>query len=227
MMLLHPNRPAHPLVEPSDFAAPTLPEQVAAHEAALRTVFAWAAEYLCAPHPELGRRGDVCPFTDTSLQKGLFFLSVHPGRPTEPAELAELLLHYRDWFAELEPRSGPGAQFKTILVLFPELREPADWSVVDRTQELLKPEYTANGLMVGEFHPGPPDKAGLWNPVFRPLNSPVPMLAIRHMVPTDFPFLRDDDVTLAAYLERFGDRVPTHLRGDVRAAADRLATSGS
>lgn len=223
-MLIHPTHQAHPLVEPADFAAPRLPDAVAAHELPLRTVFEWAGEYLCGPHPDLGRRGAVCPFTDTSLQRGLFYLSVHTGTPEQPDELAALLLHYRDWFAELEPKRGPGAQFKTIVVLFPDLTE---FGVVDRAQELLKPRYTRDGLMLGEFHPGPPQKAGLWNPVFRPLHSPVPLLAIRHMVPTDFPFLRDDDTTVAAYLERFGDRVPTHLRDHVRAAADRLTRSGS
>ncbi|QFZ19884.1 DUF6875 domain-containing protein [Saccharothrix syringae] len=223
-MLIHPHRRAFPLVEPADFAAPALPDAVAAHETALRTVFAWADEYLCGPHPDLGRRGAVCPFTDTSLQRGLFYLSVHPGRPAGVEELAALLLDYRDWFGLLEPRTGPGAQFKTILVLFPEL---TGFDVVDRAQRALKPDYTRDGLMLGEFHPGPPQKGGLWNPEFRPLHSPVPLLAIRHMVPTDFPFLRDDDDTVAAYLQRFGDRVPAHLREHVRAAADRLATSGS
>ncbi|GAA3854758.1 hypothetical protein GCM10022243_20300 [Saccharothrix violaceirubra] len=222
-MLFHPTGATHPLVETADFRGP-LPDGVAAYGPALRAVFDWAGEYLVGPHPELGRRGAVCPFTDTSLQRGLFWISVHPGVPHGPDELAELLLHYRDWFVDLAPTAGPAAQFKTILVLFPDL---ADHTVVDRTQELLKPDYTQQGLMIGEFHPGPPDKAGLWNPAFRPLRSPVPLLAVRHMVPTDFPFLRDDDATVAAYLQRFGDRVPGHLRGDVSAAADRLATSGS
>ncbi|CCH30857.1 DUF6875 domain-containing protein [Actinosynnema sp. NPDC047251] len=226
-MLIHPNRPAHPLVEPADFAADRLPDEVAAHDKALRAVHEWAHDYLCAPHPDLGRRGDVCPYTGTSLLKNLFFLSVHPGKPTDPAELAALLRHYRDWFAELEPTGGPGAQFKTVLVLFPDLVEPGDFAVVDQTQELLKVEYAAEGLMLGEFHPGPPDKEGLWNADFRPLASPVALLGMRHMVPTDFPFVRGDDVTLSVYLRLFGDRVPTHLRRDVQAAADRLATSGS
>lgn len=150
-MLIHPTHRAHPLVEPADFAAPRLPDAVAAHEPPLRTVFAWAGEYLCGPHPDLGRRGAVCPFTDTSLQRGLFYLSVHAGTPEEPDELAALLLHYRDWFAELEPKRGPGAQFKTIVILFPDLTE---FGVVDRAQELLKPQYTRDGLMLGEFHPG-------------------------------------------------------------------------
>ncbi|MEV0679061.1 DUF6875 domain-containing protein [Actinosynnema sp. NPDC050436] len=226
-MLVHPTRPVHPLVEPADFAADRLPDAVAAHEDALRVVHRWAWEYLCEPHADLGRRGDVCPYTGTSLQKNLFFLTVHPGKPTDPAELAELLRHYREWFPELEPTGGAGAQFKTILVLFPDLVGPADFAVVDRTQELLKVEYAAEGLMLGEFHPGPPDKAGLWNPEFRPLVSPVALLGMRHMVPTDFPFVRGDDATLSVYLRLFGDRVPTYLRQDVRAAADRLATSGS
>ncbi|MEU4805398.1 DUF6875 domain-containing protein [Actinosynnema sp. NPDC023587] len=226
-MLIHPTRPAHPLVEPADFAADRLPGPVAAHEEALRAVHRWSREYLCEPHPDLGRRGDVCPYTGTSLQKNVFFLSVHPGRPTDPAELADLLLHYRDWFAELEPTSGPAAQFKTILVLFPDLGGDGGFDVVDRTQEMLKVEYADHGLMLGEFHPGPPDKEGLWNPRFRPLSSPVALLGMRHMVPTDFPFVRGDDVTLAVYLRLFGERVPTHLRREVQAAADRLATSGS
>jgi len=66
--------------------------------------------------------------------------------------------------------------------------------------------------MIGEFHNGPPDKGGLWNPAFRPLRSPVPMLVVRHMVPTDYPFLRDDPDQSRAYLRLFGDQVPVQLR---------------
>jgi hypothetical protein len=76
--------------------------------------------------------------------------------------------------------------------------------------------------MIGEYHEGPPDKAGLWNSRFRPLRSPVPLLAIRHMVPTDFPFLSLDDDHVAAYLQLFGDRVPTHLQPQVSAATARM-----
>jgi len=79
--------------------------------------------------------------------------------------------------------------------------EPADAPLlVDRTQELLKTEFVRGGLMVGEFHPGPPSAPGLWNKDFRPLRSPVPLLAIRHMVPSDRPFLTGNADHLAAYL---------------------------
>ena len=117
----------------------------------------------------------------------------------------------RDEDAQGEPFVGRAGQLLTKII-----------EAID-----LKREDVRKGLMIGEFHDGPPPKPGLWNPDFRPLRSPVPLLAIRHMVPTDFPFLRDDDTTVAAYLQRFGDRVPTHLREHVRAAADRLTRSGS
>lgn len=222
-MLTHPTRPVYPLVEPSDFAQERLPAAVAEHEEPLRLIHLWARDYLCGPDPDLGRRGDVCPFTDASLRKGLFYLSVHPEQPADQEELAELLLDYRDWFVELAG-DGPDSQFTTILVLFPTL---SDLALIDRTQAALKREYTEAGLMIGEFHPGPPEKGGLWNADFRPLRAPLPLLAIRHMVPSDFPFLRDDGITVAAYLRRFGERLPAHLRAQVQDAANRLATSGS
>ncbi|WP_342779347.1 DUF6875 domain-containing protein [Nonomuraea turkmeniaca] len=34
----------------------------------------------------------------------------------------------------------------------------------------------------------------------------MPLLAIRHMVATDLPFLKDDPRQAAAYAERFGSR---------------------
>jgi hypothetical protein len=60
--------------------------------------------------------------------------------------------------------------------------------------------------MIGEFHPGPPPAPGLWNADFRPMRSPLPLLAVRHMVAADTPFLRGDPEHLAAYRRRFGER---------------------
>jgi hypothetical protein len=210
-MLVHPKYADHCLLTPADLNGPPLPAEVRRYEGALRTIVEWARGYLCHPHPDLGRRGPVCPYAETSLFKDTFLMTAHDV-PASPSAIAELLVRYRDWFAELEPRTGPAAQFKAILVLFPELDSPAGRAVIDEAQRALKPEYVARGLMVGEFHSGPPDKPGLWDAQFRPLRSPVPLLAIRHMVATDLPFLRDDARHVAAYLSLFGARVPPHLR---------------
>jgi prolyl-tRNA editing enzyme YbaK/EbsC (Cys-tRNA(Pro) deacylase) len=134
-------------------------------------------------------------------------------------EVEAQVTRYRDWFLELEPRNGPDAIYKVILVLFPDLPGHRVPSLIDATQARLRPGYVERGLMIGEFHDGPPEKAGLWNSDFRPLASPVPMLVIRHMVPTDFAFLCDDQQLLAQYLARFRDAIPAHLRQRVRQRA--------
>lgn len=206
------------LVEMKDLGR-LLPGPAQAYTEPLERVVHWAREYLCRPHPELGREGPVCPYVQAAMEKGLFFLTVCPGQDFSEDELPDLVMKYRDWFLEIEPRSGGDAIFKTILLLFPDLPLGEAGRLIDLTQEKLKPGYVAKGLMIGEFHALPPKKGGLWNPDFRPLNSPVPLLAIRHMVPTDFAFLQDRKDFVTSYLQIHGDSVPVHIKDQVRHVA--------
>ncbi|GII96968.1 DUF6875 domain-containing protein [Sinosporangium siamense] len=203
-MITHETDVALRLLEVSDIEPP--------HEPAPRVLLRWAREYLCRPHPDLGRRGPVCPYAQTSIDKEQFYISVREDVPASAEALAASLELYRDWFVELAPRGSPRSLFTAILIAFPSL-EKDDYHLIDDAQRLLKPAYVQHGLMIGEFHDGPPDKGGLWNPEMRPLRCPVPLLAIRHMVSTDLPFLRDDPDSVAAYLRLFADSVPSHLRG--------------
>ncbi|GAA2853630.1 hypothetical protein GCM10010517_11480 [Streptosporangium fragile] len=217
-MLIDSADPSRVLLEIADLDGDH--ELVLRYGASLRRIVTWAREYLCRPHEALGRKGPVCPYAQTALDRGTFYLGVHPGRPDGPGAVTALA-GYRDWFPRLVSPPGVSPQYRTILVLFPDLPEAEAAAVIDHAQAALKSRYVAGGLMIGEFYPGPPPKAGLWNPDFRPLGSPVPLLAIRHMVPTDFPFLRDDPEQVASYLARFGDRPPAALRAEVRAVAAR------
>lgn len=214
-MLTDPTDPARVLVELSDLGGDH--ELVQRYGGPLGRVVDWARAYLCRPHPELGRKGPVCPFAQTSLDRGTFYLAVCPGRPTAE-EVAGVLAGYRSWFQRLVSPPKVSPQFRTILVLLPDLPAARAAEVVDGAQRALKQEYVAAGLMIGEFYPGPPPKPGLWNADFRPLGCPVPLLAIRHMVATDFPFLQDDPGHAAAYLDRFGDRPPAALREAIATA---------
>lgn len=218
-MLTHPENPAHVLVEEADLATDPVDPSLTDVADRLREVFRWAREYLCRPHHELGRKGPVCPYAQASLDRRTFLLAVHRGEVIDPETLDALLLTYRDWFRELPPVSGPAAQFKTVLLTLPDLTPDTANAIVDAAQARLKPQYVAEGLMLGEFHDGPPDKGGLWNEDFRPLRSPVPLLAVRHMVSSDFPFLADEAASVATYLRLFGGNVPAALRGRVEAAA--------
>lgn len=214
-MLIQASPPGHFLIELADLRRDPPPEAVREHRALLEGTVAWAAEYLCRPHERLGRPGPVCPFVHGSLEAGLFFLALCPAAPDLDAELDSLVAACRDWFPRIEPREGPLAAFKTILILFPGVEEMAAREAVEDAQRRFRPRFAARRMMIGEFHPGPPEKPGLRNPDFRALWSPVPLLAIRHMVATDFLFLRGDRECMAAYLTAFGHAVQPQLRTKV------------
>jgi hypothetical protein len=220
-MLVHPVDPSYTLVEVADLQRDPLPEEVRADAGTLRTVLAWAHEYLCAPHPDLGRPGNVCPYTQGALDRGTFYLTVAHGADPDPDVIEQRMHVYRDWFLDLSGPTGSARMFHTILMLFPDL--PADRAprIIDELQQRLVAAYVPLGLMVGEFHDGPPDKPGLWNPLFRPLRGPVPLLGIRHMVATDYLFLESDPEHVKTYLRLYGDQIPAHLRERVLGGTSR------
>jgi len=206
------------LLEPHDVERDLLPSYVKVYETQVTEIIDWAHTYLCHSHVELGRDGPVCPYTQPSLNQELFWLTVHPGHNPTLEEVCVIVMKYREWFLELEPATGKQAQYKTILILFPDLAPAQAPDIIDTIQSQLKPEFIAQGLMIGQFHARCEEPA-LWSHDFRPLRSPVPLLAIRSMVPTDFPFLKKDAGWLATYLQRFEHAVPGRLQAAVHEAA--------
>jgi hypothetical protein len=214
--------PRYALIEISDFNRDPLPDVVRANLQPLQQIVTWAREYLCNPHDQLGRKGHVCPYVQMSMDKGLFFLAVYRGEQIDEHHVRDVVLKYRDWFLALEPRSGGDAQYKTILILFPDISKDDAPKIVDVLQASLKLEFVPHGIMIGQFHPGPPQTPGLWNPEFRPLLSPIPLLVIRNMVPTDFPFLKENKQFMTAYLKVARGQIPRYLRQSVKETALRF-----
>ena len=178
------------------------------------TVAAWARTFLIRDHPELGREGPVCPFTQPSLNKNLFWIGPHSRAPLDEAAAADAVRGYLDWFLTLEPVSGPDTVYKTILIVFPLLASTEAADVLTPLQRHLKADFVKRGLMVGQFYEGC-QEPGLWNRNFRPLQSPIPLLAIRNMVPSDFPFLhgsRGNSEMLLSYFSHFGHNIPPQVR---------------
>jgi hypothetical protein len=110
----------------------------------------------------------------------------------------------------LEQLEGERKHLLTILVVLPDF-DRKDSGPLDALQDKLKDAFVREGLMVGQFHPRN-DQGGLWNENFRPLRAPIPLLAIRRMVPSDLPFLLDSASHLSAYLNRFAPDIPSHVR---------------
>ncbi|WP_034482661.1 DUF6875 domain-containing protein [Actinomadura oligospora] len=168
----------------------------------LDVITRWVRDYLCRPHPELGRSGAVCPYTRQALEGGRLLGAVWPTRPDGPEQVARVMRRYLSWFVARQ--DGADDPHRALLVAFPGVDEP-DWgTIIEGAQRRLKPSFVRHGLMVGEFHPGPPAAQGIRNPGFRPLRSPLPILAVRPMVRSDLPFLDQAPWSLDAWTARFG-----------------------
>ncbi|PGH47026.1 DUF6875 domain-containing protein [Streptomyces sp. Ru87] len=193
----------------------------------MQTVAQWCEEFLAKPHPDLGRGGSVCPFIPKALSMNrVVFVVVHTENRAE-SEVDETIARYRQIFLDMEPVSGQEAMDKAILVILPDVSEEDAPRMVDETHRRLKSDFVDSGLMIGKFHPRS-EQGGLHNPGFRPLRSPVPLLAIRHMVDSDLPFLnRVDDPTqdrirfLESYGQRFDGAEPSRWSEKARAALEK------
>lgn len=187
----------------------------------------WVENFLAKPHPDLGRAGAVCPFLPRALQINTIRLAVIRTRGLDQSQLEEIVKRYRDFFLELEPREGEVAFYKAIMLVFPDVSAAEASQLIDRVQQKLKPFFVEEGLMIGEFH-ARNQSPGLHNPDFRPLQSPVPMLAIRFMAESDLPFLErvtDEPQLRIRYLEAYLKRWGTGSRNERKLNEAREALS--
>jgi hypothetical protein len=146
----------------------------------------WVKDFLANPHSQVGRVGSVCPFIPRAIQLDLVRMTVIRTHDVEPQRIEAIVKRHRDVFLELEPKDG-NALFKTLLLVFPNLVTEPDFQLINGLHKTLKSFFMESGLMLGVFHPVA-NKPGLHNPNFRPFLSPVPLLAIRFIVPPDVIF---------------------------------------
>ncbi len=168
----------------------------------LQPIAAWSHSYLITEHPDLGRDGPVCPFSKAAMDRGVFLLTLLDG-VTRNEEIARAMWRYGDWYRELWGLVDPlSRRYLSFLVVLPAI-DATDSEPLDDLQRDLKDRFVDDGLMIGQFHPVC-ERPGLWNADFRPLRSPIPLLAIRTMVREDLPFLVDTPAHFDAYAARFG-----------------------
>jgi diguanylate cyclase (GGDEF)-like protein len=204
-MLIHPADANCFLIELADLKIDSEWSIIKENYASLKKIAEWALEFLCNPNQRLGREGPVCPFTKPALDNGFFWMTIYSGDQVRPDDAYAAVLKFRDWFPDLPEELAP--------------------QIIDSTQLSLKLPFVESGLMIGQFH-SRCQESGLWNPLFRPLQSPVPLLAIRNMVSTDFPFLKSDIKYISAYFKRFASGVPDSVLDMVKDSLLRQDMSG-
>ncbi|GAA0460197.1 DUF6875 domain-containing protein [Streptomyces sp. NPDC046215] len=191
----------------------------------LSEVTDWLRVFLARPHPDLGRKGAVCPFMEQSLKLGRTAVSsVDVSGARGPKRLESLA---RSALGRLD---GPHASddVYNAFVMVPVGPDAATrHRIVVDVQQALKKEAVAAGKMVGEFFPGHP-MPGIHNEGFRPLDSPHPVLAVRSMVITDILFLTFPEIPvadrlsyLAVWHDQFGGEPAERWNEIYRTAKDQ------
>ncbi|MDO9169116.1 MAG: hypothetical protein Q7U18_08520 [Methylobacter sp.] len=174
----------------------------------LKSIKEWITEFLCNPHPSLGRSGNVCPLTKEAINKDSIFFtlekSIHLDKESEIKKIASQI----KLFKELQTTNGEG--YKVIINAYPYINKE-EYSKIESIQNELKPLFVENSLMIGQFYPGCKEK-GLWNDNFFPLDSPIALLAIRNMAITDIAFLMANNDFVKKYLEVFGEKGAIFLK---------------
>lgn len=171
----------------------------------------WVCDYLTRPHADLGRSGPVCPFTHPSILRGLFWVGFIDGHDVDRQQMTEAVDEVFGAFPELPPVDGDDALLKAVLLVFPDV---SDYSLIEEAQREGKSKFVREGLMLGQFYPGC-TTPGLRNAAFPALDAPLPILAVRNMVGSDFPFLAQQSEWVDAYLKKFAHGVPGPIRSSI------------
>jgi len=182
----------------------TLPEAdaEAAANPAMATLLGWVRSYLMREHPDLGRTGAVCPFTKRAATLDTARLAICEAGPGDEETAFALI---RGGFTELEAIPvKPGLEhFRTVIVGFPACAGNAEGiAMLQRVQARHKFYSLSRMRMIGFMH-ATNEAPGLWNPDFRPLRAPLPVLAIRYMVEQDAPFAARHPLLAVPYLLKF------------------------
>jgi hypothetical protein len=184
------------------------PECAPATEFAVcRTKAGWVSSFLMREHPELGRSGDVCPFTAQAFRLDTIRIGVCTA--TDIAGIKSAMRCCLQEFASI-PCAHSMRNFRTVIVGFPNVNNADGLAALKKVQAQLKLYSFLHGLMIGRFHPES-NNPGLWNRQFRPLRAPLPMLAVRHLVENDAPFALRHPLLLPSYLWRFSRTAPRRL----------------
>jgi hypothetical protein len=93
-------------------------------------------------------------------------------------------------------------------------------------QHLAVPSHVEDGVLFGPYYEGNEGTA-IYNSSFRPFQSPVPFLFVRHGVTGDWKFFLDDEEWLNLWARRYGESGVHALAEELRGLPWRAGTRGS
>ena len=183
---------------------------------ALRAVADWIKTFVVKPHKDLGRAGPVCPFVPVSLERRTLWLAPEQIADRDVPEVIELMSGYKRLLLDTRPTEGDDVIYNVIVVVFSDLSADRAQGVFDEVlQQLAVPSYEEDGILFGPFYEGHEGTA-IYNSSFRPFQSPVPFLFVRHGVTSDWKFFLDDEEWLNLWAHRYGESGTQALAEELR-----------
>ncbi len=191
---------------------------------ALQAVADWIKTFVVKPHKDLGRAGTVCPFVPVSLERKTLWLASEQIADREVPEVVELMSGYKRLLLDTRPTEGDDVIYNVIVVVFTDLSADRAQGVFDGVlQHLAVPSYVEDGILFGPYYEGNEGTA-LYNSNFRPFQSPVPFLFVRHGVTSDWKFFLDDEEWLNLWAHRYGESGTQALAEELRRLPWRATT---
>lgn len=162
----------------------------------------WLNDSPMSAHADLGRSGAVCPFARKAAHLRTLRVGVHDAYPHEEDRV---FADIRASFADLAqiPEPGGAERLGTIVYGFPNCAGEQGIAMLARVYRRHKYYTLARSRMIAFFHAGS-DTHGLWNPDFRPMRAPIPVLSTRFLTEHDAIFASRHRLLTVPYLLRFG-----------------------
>jgi hypothetical protein len=191
---------------------------------ALRMAAHWIEIFVARPNKALGRSGPVCPFVPGACERKTLWLAPERIAERNVAEVVQLMSEYEKLLLRTEPVAGDDASYKAIVIVFSD-------SSADRAKDLLNDvriqnrkrlSYAEDGVVTGEFH-ARNEGSAIRNPSFRPFQSPVPFVLMRHGVVGDWMFFLDNEDWRSLWARRFGEAAVQSLAAALRRTSWRSA----
>jgi hypothetical protein len=171
---------------------------------ALQAIAEWIETYVVNPHEDLGRQGPVCPYVPGSLERKTLWLAPEQIADRDVAEVVELMDGYRRLLLDARPHDGDDVIYNVIAVVFTDLPADRAQGVFDEVQRRLGvPSYAEDGVLFGPYYEGN-EATAVYNSKFRPFESPVPFMFVRHGVTADWKFFLEDDEWRSFWARRHG-----------------------
>jgi hypothetical protein len=190
---------------------------------ALHAVADWIKTFVVQPHKDLGRAGTVCPFVPVSLERKTLWLAPEQIADRDAPEVVELMNGYKRLLLDTRPTEGDDVIYNVIVVVFTDLSADRAQGVFDDVlQHLAVPSYVEDGILFGPYYEGNEGTA-VYNSSFRPFQSPVPFLFVRHGVTSDWKFFLDNEDWLSLWARRYGESAVHALAEELRRLPWRVA----